>query len=132
MPSGNKYDAPASAQLNRPTRNETFRPRRSASGPERRRPASATNEKIPMTNPTVWSEPPKSWRTCGPSAGSTAPMPRKPKNVAAIRAQKRPLKPRAEDPIHLIVLGNRDAPQLHVASPPDELSVDDARDRAAA
>jgi hypothetical protein len=36
---------------------------------------------------------------CGPISGNTVPIPRNPRNVAPISAQKRPPKERTEDPI---------------------------------
>ena len=48
------------AQLAKPAIKVIFRPRRSASGPEKNRLPSATNEKVPMTQPTMRSVPPKS------------------------------------------------------------------------
>src|SRR5215471_14014472 len=101
MPSGSRYAKPAKPQLNNPVRKVILRPRRSASGPEISRVLSATKEKTPITRPTVWSEPPRSYRMCGPSSGSTVPIPRNPRKVAPIKAQKRPVNRwRSDDPIY--------------------------------
>src|SRR6185312_4244787 len=87
---------PAKVQLARPARNAILRPLLSATGPETRRPASATTEKMPMTKPIIRSEPPRSFWTCGASSGSTVPIPTNPRNVAPINAQKRGLNPLGE------------------------------------
>src|ERR1043166_6067802 len=106
-PSGSRYAMPAQPQLARPERKQTLRPRRSASGPEKRRLPSATKEKMPITRPTVWSEPPRSCRTCGASAGSTVPIPRNPRKVAAMRHQKRAPKPEGSSPINPLIVAGR-------------------------
>src|ERR1700689_4245115 len=90
MRHGDRYAMPASVQLPRPVKKARLRPLWSANRPANRRLHSATTEKVPITNPTVRSEPPKSCRTWGARAGRTVPKPRKPRNVAAIRHQKRP------------------------------------------
>ena len=43
-----------------PAMNAILRPFRSASGPDTKRLTSATNENVPITKPTVWSDPPRS------------------------------------------------------------------------
>src|SRR5712691_9307660 len=90
MPQGKRYAAPASVQLQSPVRNARLRPLRSARRPAKRRLHKATTEKVPITNPTARSDPPRSWRTWGARAGKTVPKPKKPRKVAAIRHQKRP------------------------------------------
>src|ERR1022692_1168112 len=90
MPHGTRYATPASVQLPSPVRKARLRPLWSARRPAKRRLGKATTENVPITKPTVRSEPPRSWRTCGASPGRTVPKPRKPRNVAAIRHQKRP------------------------------------------
>src|SRR5579872_2414242 len=97
-PHGSRYESPAKVQLESPVRKARLRPFRSASSPTNGRQLRATTEKVPMMKPTARSDPPSSFRTCGANAGSTVPNPRKPRKVAAIRHQKRPLS-RSEDPI---------------------------------
>src|SRR5580658_6077875 len=89
MPHGNRYAKPAKVQLPSPVRKARFRPLWSARRPANRRLDKATTEKVPITKPTVRSEPPRSWRTWGASPGRTVPNPRKPRKVAVIRHQKR-------------------------------------------
>src|ERR1700693_4739209 len=91
MPHGNRYAMPANVQLESPVRKARLRPLRSASRPTKMRLHKAIKEKVPMTKPTVRSEPPRSCRTWGARPGRTLPKPKKPKKVAAINHQNRPL-----------------------------------------
>src|SRR5579862_702925 len=90
MPHGSRYANPARMQLQSPARNAVLRPLRSASFPTNGRLHNATAEKVPMTNPTLRSDAPRSRRTCGARPGKTAPNPRNPIKVAPMRHQKRP------------------------------------------
>src|SRR5262249_27569660 len=55
----------------------------------------------------------RSCRTCGASAGSTVPIPRNPRNVDAIRAQKRLLKVPADNPIDPSIVTVRPRDRMH-------------------